>query len=144
MSDPYRLDPAVPCALLPVRLETRIRARGDGLPGDELVCRIYPDDIHLDGHDPALTADEIAFGRGYWEQFWDAEGAPDADARRRLAWQQLATRVTPTRAAWVTCWLSSTICCVRPSRRWSNGGSVASSARSAFRRAISCAAVDAA
>jgi hypothetical protein len=100
---PGTLDPQVPCALLPVRLETRIRPRSDGRPGDELVCRVYPDDIHTDAHDRTLTGAEIALGQHYWQQRWTAEAAagPDADALRRAAWQQLATRLTPPRAAWV-------------------------------------------
>ncbi|GIF53171.1 hypothetical protein DFJ67_5998 [Asanoa ferruginea] len=90
---PAALDPTVPCALLPVRLETRLRARTDGQPGDELVCRIYPDDIHLDGHDPTLTETEIILGTHYWEQ----RSAGNEDA----AWAQLAARLTAPRAAWV-------------------------------------------
>jgi hypothetical protein len=43
-----------PLALLPVRLETRFTTGPDG--GTELRVRIYPDKIHLDTHDPRLTA----------------------------------------------------------------------------------------
>ncbi|MFL6130486.1 MAG: hypothetical protein ACJ73E_15670, partial [Mycobacteriales bacterium] len=100
---PEALDPEVPCALLPARLETRIRPRTDGQPGDELLCRVYPDDIHTDAHDRALTDAEVALGQHYWRQRWGAEASagPDADALRQAAWQQLATRLTPARAAWV-------------------------------------------
>ena len=46
-----------PLALLPVRLETRFAARPDGT--SELRVRIYPDQIHIDAHDPRLSAEEI-------------------------------------------------------------------------------------
>jgi hypothetical protein len=97
---PAALDPGVPCLLLPVRLETRIRARGDGSGGDELVVRIFPDDVHVDDHDPSLTAEERELGGHYWRQRWDAEAA-SADAEVRAAWRQLAGRLGAARAAWV-------------------------------------------
>ncbi|GFJ86665.1 VCBS repeat-containing protein [Phytohabitans rumicis] len=100
---PASLDPAVPLLLLPVRLETRIRARTDGAAGDELVVRVYPDDVHLDAHDPRLTAAEVQLGRHYWRQRWavEAGAAPDAEQQSLAAWRQLTGRLGPARAAWV-------------------------------------------
>ena len=71
-----------PIALLPVRLETRFFARDDGT--SELRVRVYPDKIHLDSHDPGLTADELAGGSRYWELRWHA--ATDV-GRLREAWR---------------------------------------------------------
>jgi len=77
-----------PLALFPVRLETRFF-------GSELRVRVYPDKVHLDSHDPALDADEVLWGRRFWELQWD-----DA-ARAREAWRMLAGRFGAERAAWV-------------------------------------------
>ena len=44
-----------PLVLLPVRLETRIDK-----PSGQLWLRVYPDDVHINSFEPALTADEQA------------------------------------------------------------------------------------
>ena len=67
----------LPLALLPVRLETRFFA-------NELRVRIYPDKVHLDSHDPALDADELLWGKRFWELQW-----PDQQ-KQREAWRMLA------------------------------------------------------
>lgn len=85
-----------PIALFPVRLETRFfRAAGGAT---ELRVRVYPDKVHLDSHDPALTADEVTWGRRYWDLQWHA--ASD-DTKLREAWRMLAGRFGPERGAWV-------------------------------------------
>src|SRR6478672_6176620 len=76
-----------PLALFPVRLETRFF-------GSELRVRVYPDKVHLDSHDPALTANELLWGRRYWELQWQA-GSEDAGLRE--AWRMLAGRLGPER-----------------------------------------------
>jgi hypothetical protein len=85
---PAALDPAVPLLLLPVRLETRFR-------GTDLLVRVYPDQVHLDGHQPELTEAEVRAG----QEFWRLYRSPDADPQG--AWSRLADRVGATRAAWV-------------------------------------------
>jgi hypothetical protein len=62
-----------------------------------LLVRIYPDDIHVDGHDPLLTDAE---------QRWQEEFRRRVDAGRDLihfvdAWAELIARVGPRRAAWI-------------------------------------------
>ena len=85
----------LPLALFPVRLETRFFTGAGG--GTELRVRIYPDKVHIDSHDPALTADELTWGRRYWTLQWQAED----DSARRDAWRMLANRFGPERAAWI-------------------------------------------
>ena len=76
-----------PLVLFPVRLEARFR-------GGELLLRIVPDRIHVDTHEPELTDAERAFGR-------HVANAPADDAVRHAAWEQLAGRFGPQRAAWI-------------------------------------------
>jgi hypothetical protein len=85
-----------PVVLLPVRLETRFFNTDDG--NVELRVRVYPDKVHIDSHEPGLTADELTWGRHFWEQTWRAA---DDEERARVAWQQLADRFDPPRAAWI-------------------------------------------
>lgn len=84
-----------PLVLLPVRLETRFRADPDGT---SLLVRVYPDQVHVDAHDPALSAAEIASG----QEFWRAEWRTGTDrGRTQRAWAALAERWGAPRAAWV-------------------------------------------
>src|SRR5262249_18724857 len=63
-----------------------------------LRVRVYPDKVHMDTHEPELTADEVTWGQHFWEQTWRA--ANDAE-RGKAAWQQLADRFDAPRAAWI-------------------------------------------
>ena len=80
----------VPVALLPVRLEARFVA-------DELRVRIFPDQIHLDSHEPELTPYERTAGEAYWRARF---ATPDPDARP-TSWAELCGAVEPSRAVWV-------------------------------------------
>jgi len=87
----WTLTAGLPIVLLPVRIETRFS-------GASLLVRIYPDDVHLDTHEPALTADESVAGAQYWTDMAAAAGDP---AHAAAAWATLAARFRPERAAWV-------------------------------------------
>ncbi|HEV2904983.1 MAG TPA: hypothetical protein VGW32_08050, partial [Pyrinomonadaceae bacterium] len=88
--------PAQPLVLFPVRLETRFFPLADG--SSELRVRVYPDKVHVDTHEPALTPEELTWGKHFWEQTWRAAGDEE---RAKAAWRQLADRFDPPRAAWV-------------------------------------------
>src|SRR4051812_26674344 len=80
----------VPIALLPVRLETRY-------DDDKLKIRIYPDAVHVDSHEPDLTAAEIDDGLQYWARV----AAAGADATKAAgAWAALVSAYGPERSAW--------------------------------------------
>jgi hypothetical protein len=73
-----------PLLLLPVRLETRFFALPDGT--EELRVRVYPDQIHVDTHEPALSSEEKRWGAHFWEQTWRAghDEASRACSRRPI------------------------------------------------------------
>jgi hypothetical protein len=87
---------AHPLVLFPVRLETRFFALADG--SSELRVRVYPDAVHIDTHETALTDDELTWGKHFWEQTWRAA---NDEERGKTAWRQLADRFDPPRAAWI-------------------------------------------
>ncbi|HXU79811.1 MAG TPA: hypothetical protein VN914_00320, partial [Polyangia bacterium] len=89
-----------PLALLPVRLETRFFPFGVATP-THLLIRVYPDDVHVDTHEPQLTDDERRFGKQYWADVNAAPTGAPGDERRRAAWERLAARYRPMRAAWI-------------------------------------------
>jgi hypothetical protein len=78
-------DPLQPVALLPVQLETRfteVDQQGDC----QLQIRIYPDDAHVDTHEPELTEDEVAAGRRFWERlWWAAHDVPTSELAATLS-----------------------------------------------------------
>ena len=87
-----------PLLLLPVRLETRFMTGGGGT-GTELRVRVYPDDVHVDAHEPGLTAEEELWGAHFWREV--AAPAAEEDERKRQAWQQIVDRFGVPRAAWI-------------------------------------------
>jgi hypothetical protein len=94
-ADPmHSTDAGLPLVLLPVRIET---AYLPGAAGTDLVVRIYPDDIHVDSHEPELTSAELAAGAAYWKAVW---GAGPNQGRLDAAWKIILGRLKPSRAAW--------------------------------------------
>jgi hypothetical protein len=87
-----------PLVLFPVRLETRFVTRqGDG-EGVDFLIRVYPDDIHIDAHEPGLTEEEELWGRQFWRNTTAAGN--DTETQKR-AWRQLSDRFGVRRAAWI-------------------------------------------
>ena len=82
-----------PVAMLPVRLETRTFPAAGG--GTEFRIRVYPDSIHVDAHDPRLTADEAE-----WSAYVKTVTAHPAQLPA-AEWAQLAARFGPARAAYL-------------------------------------------
>lgn len=85
------MDSDLPIALLPVRLETRFAGTDDE---PVLQVRIYPDDVHVDDHEPLLSPEEETAARAYWTDV--RAGVPEVQA-----WSTLADRFGPYRALWL-------------------------------------------
>lgn len=85
-----------PILMMPVRIETRYV---DG--GNELRIRVYPDQIHLDLHDPVLQAAEEVAGQWYWQQRWSAPSPDVEDALAREALAMLERTFGQPRARWI-------------------------------------------
>lgn len=75
----------------------------------ELWVRIFPDDLFLQSHEPALTRSELDAAKIFWQAMWDAERAartPGAsnDTKREqqlAAWKELRAVTLPHRASWI-------------------------------------------
>jgi hypothetical protein len=89
--DPGDADPALPLALLPVRLETRFSADGRALR-----VRIFPDDIHIDSLDRGVSQSERTAGAAYWNTIWRA-----SEDEAGAAWRTLLASVGKVRAPWI-------------------------------------------
>lgn len=79
-----------PLGLLPVRLETRYQR-------DTLLVRIFPDEIHVDSHDPGVTDVE----RNAWEQFRKALEVTSDTPKMLDLWLRLARDVGTSRALYL-------------------------------------------
>ena len=105
MPDPLLLNGDRPLVLFPVRLETRFF-------GQELRIRVFPDKIHVDTHEPELTADEVEWGKHFHTLLWNAT----TEEARKNAWQQLADRYGAERASWIARQLTPTNPAERPAK----------------------------
>ena len=88
-----RLDAHAPLVLFPVRLETRFEPPG---APTVLKVRVYPDEIFLDTHEKALTAEEQQAGFN----FYDGLDLSDDDAHRQR-WRDLIAQFGTTRGAYI-------------------------------------------
>ena len=91
----------LPIMLLPIRLETRLSLKLDahGNPTVPILkLRMYPDQIHVDSHEAALSNDERDAGQRYWTTVSEHRGDDDL---LRAAWLQLTGRWGERRAAWI-------------------------------------------
>jgi hypothetical protein len=84
---------STPVAMLPVRLETRTFPAAAG--GTEFRIRVYVDSIHVNAHDPRLTADEAQWSAHVKTLMAGGVPLPAAE------WAQLAARFGPARAAYL-------------------------------------------
>ena len=105
MPDPLLLNGDRPLVLFPVRLETRFF-------GQELRIRVFPDKIHVDTHEPELTADEVEWGKHFHTLLWNAT----TEEARKDAWRQLADRYGAERASWIVRQLTPTNPAERPAK----------------------------
>jgi len=81
----------IPFLMLPVRIETRFYHNPH-----RLRIRIYPDQIHVNSHQSALSPREAQLGRRFWEVSWKM-GAE----RAKQIFKRLADTLGVWRAAWV-------------------------------------------
>jgi hypothetical protein len=91
-ADLGRLQSATPLVLFPVRIETRFGTDASGNP--VLRVRIFPDEIFINLHEPAVTRDEFNAGVAYYKQ-------RDAGGNEGELWRQIIQQMPPERAAYV-------------------------------------------
>ncbi|MGV8977822.1 MAG: hypothetical protein ACOH17_07245 [Cellulomonas sp.] len=89
---------ATPVLFLPVRIETRFV---DSPDRSELWVRIYPDQVQIDGHQPELSADELAAGTSYWNDLWLVGNPSSSLDAAQAPWRGLVARFGAPRAAWI-------------------------------------------
>lgn len=89
---------STPLLLLPVRIETRFADTADT---SELLVRVYPDQVMVNGHHPELTPAELAAGNAYWLELWQAGNPPPQPDAAKAPWRGLAARYGGPRATWI-------------------------------------------
>jgi hypothetical protein len=88
-----RIEATSPVVLLPVRIETRFGTQG---PAKVLRVRIYPDEIFLNTHEYAVTAEEKQAGIDYWVPPKGETLPPES-----IRWRRLVDRFGAPRAAYL-------------------------------------------
>ena len=94
------LDAKIPILFLPIRIETRIMTKRNSA---SLWLRVYPDDIHVDTHDPMLTIQEEKYGVYYWKSLAIAnkETGDLKENKKKSAWEDMIKRSGVQRALWI-------------------------------------------
>ncbi len=82
-----KLEASAAIVLLPLRIETRF-------DGDVLKVRVYPDEIFMDSHERALTLEEQAAARKYYEEL------NEKDNEQEL-WRDIVARFGVQRSAYI-------------------------------------------
>jgi hypothetical protein len=86
-SDVSRLEASVPIVLLPVRLETRF-------DGDNLMVRVFPDEIFLNTHETALTEEEEKAAHAYYDEL-------NENNNEKELWRDMVARFGVERSAYI-------------------------------------------
>jgi hypothetical protein len=94
----WSLSTDFPIALLPIRLETRLAQVTANSKRLRLCLRVYPDQVHIDEHEPTLSDTELHWGTDYWSAILASKAD---DGRRTAAWKEMADRFSPERASWI-------------------------------------------
>ena len=106
-----RIDSDRSILLFPVRLETHRRrsktihcSRDGSQPArnvstNELLVRIFPDEVELDYYDDRLTEQQISDGKHFWLQWFIASGN---QKREYEAWQVLCSKYSIDLASWIS------------------------------------------
>lgn len=63
-----------------------------------LKLRIYPDDVFVQTHEPALTQGELDSGKQFWKYWWTASHHHELEM---AAWKTLCTAAGSKRASWI-------------------------------------------
>ncbi|MCY1071538.1 hypothetical protein OV090_42740 [Nannocystis sp. RBIL2] len=94
-----QLDDDHPILLFPLRLETRFKeVIVNNVTKKQLWVRVYPDECQIDAFEELLSAAEVASGRAFWSEMWQAGGF---EAQERGAWRALVASHGSGRAEWI-------------------------------------------
>jgi hypothetical protein len=93
------LDDRYPFLLMPLRIETRFKALGEGPARQhQLWVRVYPDECMVDSFEAELSENEVSTGARFWVDYWRAGGF---ESQRRGAWATLVGSYGSGRSAWI-------------------------------------------
>jgi hypothetical protein len=92
-------DDNTPILLTPVRIETRYETYEHmGVPQYELWIRIFPENLHMQTHEKALSDEELEDGTEFYDLYSDTEKTRE---EKLNAWNNLCVSYGTERAAWI-------------------------------------------